>query len=202
MGAQQKIIEELLALTDIEINGSRPWDIRVLNDNFYSRILKDPSMQMGETYMDGWWESDQLDETINKLLRAKLGYKLRKNKRLAWRIMMAKLFNFQAKDKAFIVGEKHYDIGNDLYRAMLDPRMIYTCAYFRDTDDLDLAQEAKLDMVCKKLNLQKGQKILDIGCGWGGFLKMPLKSTVLKGSGYQSPKSRLPTARTCAVIYQ
>jgi len=73
--------------------------------------------------------------------------------------MMAKLFNFQAKDKAFIVGEKHYDIGNDLYRAMLDPRMIYTCVYFWDTDDLDLAQEAKLDMVCKKLNLQKGQKI-------------------------------------------
>jgi len=130
VSSQQKIIEELLALTDIEVNGSRPWDIRVLNDNFYSRVLKDPSMQMGETYVDGWWESAQLDETINKLLRAKLGYKLRKNKRLAWRIMMAKLFNFQAKDKAFIVGEKHYDIGNDLYRAMLDPRMIlYLCLF-------------------------------------------------------------------------
>ena len=55
MNSQKKIVEELLALTDIEVNGSRPWDIRVLNNNFYSRILKDPSMQMGETYMDGWW---------------------------------------------------------------------------------------------------------------------------------------------------
>ncbi len=191
MSSQQKIIEELLALTDIEVNGSRPWDIRVLNDNFYSRVLKDPSMQMGETYMDGWWESDQLDETINKLLRAKLGYKLRKNKRLAWRIMMAKLFNFQAKDKAFIVGEKHYDIGNDLYSAMLDPRMIYTCAYFRDTDDLDLAQEAKLDMVCKKLNLQKGQKILDIGCGWGGFLKYAAEKYGIEGVGISVSKEQI-----------
>ena len=191
MTSQQKIIEELLALTDIEINGSRPWDIRVLNDNFYSRVLKDPSMQMGETYMDGWWESDQLDETINKLLRARLGYKLRKNKRLAWRILMAKLFNFQAKDKAFIVGEKHYDIGNDLYRAMLDPRMIYTCAYFRDTDDLDLAQEAKLDLVCKKLNLQKGQKILDIGCGWGGFLKYAAEKYGVEGVGISVSKEQI-----------
>ena len=191
MTSQQKLIEELLALTDIEINGSRPWDIRVLNDNFYSRVLKDPSMQMGETYMDGWWESDQLDETINKLLRARLGYKLRKNKRLAWRILMAKLFNFQAKDKAFIVGEKHYDIGNDLYRAMLDPRMIYTCAYFRDTDDLDLAQEAKLDLVCKKLNLQKGQKILDIGCGWGGFLKYAAEKYGVEGVGISVSKEQI-----------
>ncbi len=191
MNSQQKIIEELLALTDIEINGSRPWDIRVLNDNFYSKVLKDPSMQMGETYMDGWWESDQLDETINKLLRAKLGYKLRKNKRLAWRILMAKLFNFQAKDKAFIVGEKHYDIGNDLYRAMLDPRMIYTCAYFRDTDDLDMAQEAKLDMVCKKLNLQKGQKVLDIGCGWGGFLKYAAEKYGVEGVGISVSKEQI-----------
>ena len=191
MSSQQKIIEELLALTDIEINGSRPWDIRVLNDNFYSRVLKDPSMLMGETYMDGWWESDQLDETINKLLRAKLGYKLRKNKKLAWRIMMAKLFNFQAKDKAFIVGEKHYDIGNDLYSAMLDPRMIYTCAYFRDTDDLDLAQEAKLDMVCKKLNLQKGQRILDIGCGWGGFLKYAAEKYGIEGVGISVSKEQI-----------
>lgn len=191
MNSQQKIIEELLALTDIEINGSRPWDIRVLNDSFYSRVLKDPSMQMGETYMDGWWESDQLDETINKLLRARLGYKLRKNKRLAWRILMAKLLNFQAKDKAFIVGEKHYDIGNDLYRAMLDPRMIYTCAYFRDTDDLDLAQEAKLDLVCKKLNLQKGQKILDIGCGWGGFLKYAAEKYGVEGVGISVSKEQI-----------
>jgi cyclopropane-fatty-acyl-phospholipid synthase len=183
MNSQQKVVEELLALTDIEVNGARPWDIRVLNSSFYSRILRDPSMQMGETYMDGWWESDQLDETINKLLRAGLGYKLRKNRRLAWRIMMAKLFNFQARDKAFIVGEKHYDIGNDLYRAMLDPRMIYTCAYFRDTDDLAQAQEAKLDMVCKKLNLQKGQKILDIGCGWGGFLKYAAEKYGVEGVG-------------------
>jgi len=148
-------------------------------------------MQMGETYMDGWWESDQLDESINKLLRARLGYKLRKNKRLAWRIMMAKLFNFQAKDKAFIVGEKHYDIGNDLYRAMLDPRMIYTCAYFRDTDNLDLAQEAKLDLVCKKLNLQKGQKILDIGCGWGGFLKYAAEKYGIEGVGISVSKEQI-----------
>lgn len=171
MNKNKQTIIDLLKLAEITIDGPNDYDIQVKDDSFYQRILKDPSMQMGETYMDGLWDVKRLDLMIDRLLRARLGWKIRKNNRLAFRILMAKLFNFQSPSRAFIVGEKHYDIGNDLYEAMLDKRMVYTCAYFKDTNDLDTAQEAKLDMVCRKLDLQPGQKILDIGCGWGSFMK-------------------------------
>jgi cyclopropane-fatty-acyl-phospholipid synthase len=171
LNKKKQTIIDLLQLADITINGPKNYDIQVSDDAFYQRILKDPSMQMGETYMDGLWNVERLDLMIDKLLRARLGWKIRKNKRLAFRILMAKVFNLQSSSRAFDVGEKHYDIGNDLYKAMLDKRMVYTCAYFKGTEDLEAAQEAKLDMVCRKLDLKPGQKILDIGCGWGSFMK-------------------------------
>jgi cyclopropane-fatty-acyl-phospholipid synthase len=77
----------------------------------------------------------------------------------------------QSVRKAFEVGEKHYDIGNDLYSRMLDKRMVYTCGYWKEAQNLDQAQEAKLDLVCRKIGLKPGQKVLDIGCGWGSFAK-------------------------------
>jgi cyclopropane-fatty-acyl-phospholipid synthase len=65
----------------------------------------------------------------------------------------------------------HYDLSNDFYRLWLDSRMIYSCAYFQSPDDpLDVAQERKLDLICRKLRLRPGEKLLDIGCGWGGLI--------------------------------
>lgn len=65
----------------------------------------------------------------------------------------------------------HYDVGNDFYALWLDRRMVYSCAYFRHDDDtLDVAQEAKLDLVCRKLRLQPGERFLDVGCGWGALV--------------------------------
>jgi cyclopropane-fatty-acyl-phospholipid synthase len=64
----------------------------------------------------------------------------------------------------------HYDVSNDFYRSWLDRRMVYSCAYFQSADnDLETAQTAKLDYICRKLRLKDGQKVLDVGCGWGGF---------------------------------
>ena len=65
----------------------------------------------------------------------------------------------------------HYDVGNDFYKLWLDGRMVYSCAYFRSpTDSLDDAQRAKLDLICRKLRLKPGDRLLDIGCGWGGLI--------------------------------
>lgn len=162
---------QLLALADIRINGDRPWDIQLYNTEFYKRILRDGSIGLGESYMDGWWECEQLDEMFTRLLGARLNERvggLAKLK-LIFNAVAFQLLNFQSIKRAFHVGEAHYDIGNDLYRRMLDPRMIYSCGYWAQADNLADAQTQKLDLICRKLKLEPGMKLLDIGCGWGGL---------------------------------
>jgi cyclopropane-fatty-acyl-phospholipid synthase len=77
----------------------------------------------------------------------------------------------QSKSRAKQVAYKHYDLDNDLFRVMLDKRMIYSCGYWRNASTLEEAQVAKLDLICKKLQLKPGLRLLDIGCGWGGLAK-------------------------------
>lgn len=163
--------EQLLALADIRINGDRPWDIQLYNSGLYKRILRDGSVGLGEAYMDGWWDCEQLDEMFSRLLSARLNERVRGLARLKliFSAVAFQLLNFQSIKRAFHVGEAHYDIGNDLYRRMLDPRMIYSCGYWAEADNLADAQTQKLDLICRKLKLEAGMKLLDIGCGWGGM---------------------------------
>ena len=154
MGNAKKLGEEILALADVKINGKKPGDIQIHNENFYSRVLAGGSLALGEAYMDGWWDCDKLDVFFTKVLTADLERKL-SIKRLVWNMIKAKLFNHQSKKRAKEVGEKHYDAGNDIYKIMLDKRMVYTCAYWKNAKNLDEAQEAKLDLVCKKIGLKK-----------------------------------------------
>ena len=163
-------VEELLSLADVKIDGDRPWDIRVHDDRLYSRLLAHGQLGFGESYMDGWWECDQLDELCRHLLDADLDKQV-KPWRDVPRAIRAKLVNLQRPALAFHIGRHHYDIGNDLYRRMLDERMIYSCGYWREASTLDEAQEAKLDLVCRKLGLRPGMRVLDIGCGWGGMAR-------------------------------
>jgi len=165
----KQFTQKLLAKADIQINGSRPWDIHVHNDKLYERVVQEGSLGLGESYMDGWWDCDALDEFFFRLLRAELDTHIQKNWSDLLNILLIKLINYQSKSKAFEVGEKHYDLGNDLFKAMLDKNMIYSCAYWKRADTLDQAQEDKLDLICKKIHLKPGMKVLDIGCGWGGF---------------------------------
>lgn len=164
---ERVIVEKLLALADVKVDGEQPWDIRVENDDFFRRVLAGGSLALGESFMDGWWHCKQLDEFIHKVLRADLDNKITSwSDRLA--ILQAKLMNKQSLNRAFQVGKHHYDKGNDLFTAMLDERMIYSCGYWKDADTLEEAQAAKLDLVCKKLDIRPGMRVLDIGCGWGG----------------------------------
>lgn len=159
--------DELLALADVRINGSRPWDIQVRNDDFYPEVLCRASLGLGESYMDGWWDCPELDQFFFRVLRAGLESHVKKGAEY-FCILRSVLFNLQKPSRAFQIGRHHYDIGNGPYRAMLDRRMIYSCGYWENATTLDEAQEAKLDMIFSKLDLSPGMKILDIGCGWGG----------------------------------
>ncbi len=171
MKKEKKIVESLLDEAGISINGSAPADIKIQNPKFYKRVLNQGSLGLGESYMDGWWNAEPLDEFFDRLLAAKIDEKAGKNLSMILYGLSSVVFNLQSKSRAFIIGKRHYDIGNDLYEAMLDRRMTYTCGYWKNADNLDDAQEAKLDLVCRKIGLKKGQKILDIGCGWGSFAK-------------------------------
>jgi cyclopropane-fatty-acyl-phospholipid synthase len=168
-------IENLLTLAGVELNGNRPWDIHVHNDKFYFTVVRSGSLGLGESYMNGWWDASQVDELICRLLKAELDTKVNSPQDIMLYIG-ALLFNLQSPERSYEVGRKHYDIGNDLYEHMLDRRMIYSCAFWKNVSTLDEAQEAKLDLVCRKLELKPGMRVLDIGCGWGGMAQFAAKN--------------------------
>lgn len=165
----QHAIAELLAGADVEINGDRPWDMRVHDDRLFRRLLRGGSLALGESYMDGWWDCDALDTFSFRVHRAGVREKATHSWRFYWNVAKAYLLNPQGPSRAYSIGEQHYDIGNDLYRAMLDDRMVYSCAYWDDAQTLDDAQAAKLDLIGQKIGLAPGDRVLDIGCGWGSF---------------------------------
>ena len=133
-GGARKLLTELAQLADVKINGDRPCDIKVHDDRLFERVLAQGSLGLGEAYMDGWWDCEALDELFTKILRAKLDRKLKKNIGLILRLLTAKYFNLQSQRRAFIVGEQHYDLDNFLYEKMLDPLMVYSCAYWKEAD--------------------------------------------------------------------
>jgi len=171
MANAETMIRELLEQAEVEVNGSNPWDIQVNDKRLYDRILQDGSLGLGEAYMDGWWDAHSVDEFIARVLKARLDEKVVNETRYLFQVLRAKLFNRQSSARAFKIAEAHYDLGNDLYRAMLDKRLNYTCAYWKKAKNLDDAQEAKLDLVCRKIGIHKGMRILELGCGWGSFAK-------------------------------
>ncbi len=157
----------ILALAGIEENGSQPWDMQVRNPRLYWRIFSRGSLGLGEAYMDGWWDCAALDEFFARVLRVGLDHRVIGLNQ--FKIMgLSRMLNMQSRRRSKRVARKHYDVGNDLYRAMLDQRMIYSCGYWRNAETLDEAQEAKLELIACKLDLQPHAKVLDIGCGWGG----------------------------------
>jgi len=167
----ENLTREILNLAGININGANPWDIRVHNSGFYKRAITEAELGIGESYMDGWWDAEQVDEMIFRIVRMNWENKVRPRLSVALKILAIRYFDLQSKKSAFLLGEKHYDLGNDLFQYMLDKRMNYSCAFWKDSVTLDDAQENKLELICRKLNLKPDMRVLDIGCGWGAFGK-------------------------------
>jgi len=192
-------VTNILASADITINGSRPWDIQIHNDKLYRRVLLKGSLGVGEAYMDGWWDAEKLDDFYFHILNSRLDEKFDGYFTRVWSLISNRLINRQSRRRSYAVGEKHYDLGNDLFAAMLDKRLTYTCGYWPDARNLDEAQEAKMDLACRKLNLQPGQRILDIGCGWGSFMKYAAEKYGVEAVGLTISKEQIALGQTlCA----
>ncbi|WP_462329640.1 cyclopropane fatty acyl phospholipid synthase [Thiohalocapsa halophila] len=195
------VLRDLAAQAGVRFNGERPWDIQVHDAGFYDRVLRAGSLGLGESYMDGLWDTQQLDETLTRLLRSRGDEGLAGvaawplQLRLLAATLRTRLVNRQAGRHAFEVGEQHYDAGNELYRRMLDPTMSYSCGYWADAADLDSAQRAKLDLICDKLGLAPGQRVLDVGCGWGGFAEHAARHRGVEVLGITVSREQAEAAR-------
>lgn len=171
MSSAQRSIESMLEQANIAVNGSRPWDIQVFDQRFFSKVIAQGTLGLGEAYMDAWWDCSRVDEFIYRSVINRLKEKIRVGHQELLIFLRGQLTNLQSKARAFMVGEQHYDINNALYECMLDSRMTYTCGYWRNATTLEQAQQQKLDLVCRKIDLQPGDRVLDIGCGWGSFAR-------------------------------
>ncbi|MDD3530057.1 MAG: cyclopropane fatty acyl phospholipid synthase [Gallionellaceae bacterium] len=195
------VLRELAAAAGVRFNGDAPWDIRVHDQRVYRRILGQGSLGFGEAYMDGMWDCDRLDELFHRLLSIDVDERLAgwARLRLFGEVVRHCLFNLQTSQRAFQVGERHYDIGNDVFQAMLDPTMSYSCAYWHNAADLEQAQRDKLDLICRKLELRPGERLLEIGCGWGSLARFAVEFYGVEVVGLTVSKEQQQLARArCA----
>lgn len=191
------VLRDLLARADVLFDGCRPWDLRVHHPRLYRRMLTQWSLGAGEAYVDGDWDCERLDLLFERLLRADLDRTAPGPARLLLLLegLRHRLFNLQSVARAHQVGERHYDAGNDVFEAMLDSRMIYSCAYWQHAQDLEQAQQHKLDMICRKLELRAGETLLDIGCGWGGLARYAAEHFGAHVTGITVSKEQLAFAQ-------
>ncbi|MCI0513546.1 cyclopropane fatty acyl phospholipid synthase [candidate division KSB1 bacterium] len=191
----QTILSTLFSEAGITINGKMPWDLQVHDARFYQRVLSTSALGLGESYVDGWWDCEALDELITRILKAQLDKKITGNWKTAWYVLQSKLLNRQKQSRATQVSEQHYDLGNSFYQAMLDTRLNYTCAYWKNASNLEQAQVAKLDLVCKKIDLKPGMTVLELGCGWGSFAKYAAEKYGAQVVGYNVSKEQVQLGR-------
>jgi cyclopropane-fatty-acyl-phospholipid synthase len=168
--AFERAVSDILAAADIRVNGERPWDIQVHDRRFFQRVITDGTLGLAESYMDGWWNAEALDAFFTRAHGAEL-YRQTPSFAAVWLTLKGRLLNLQSMGKARAVAQRHYDLGNDLYEAMLDKHMQYTCAYWNRASTLDEAQENKLDLIARKLCLRRGMRVLELGGGFGGLAR-------------------------------
>jgi len=171
MAEAKSLFTGILAHAGVAVNGPHPWDIHVHDERLYPSVLARKNLGLGEAYTAGWWDCERIDEFFHRILSSGAGQRVKGGLRLVCALFPALVLNLQSPARAETVARRHYDLGNDLFAAFLDPYLQYSCAYFKDTTDLAEAQKRKLRLICDKLGLREGERLLDIGCGWGGLAR-------------------------------
>jgi len=191
----KQLSQQILEAAGIKINGKNPWDIQVHDQRLWNRVISQHELGLGEAYMDGWWDVKSIDQFLTKLLEINVLDKVPFSFSLVGHAIKSTVFNRQTKIKAEANAKYHYNIGNDLHTRMLDKEMAYSCGYWKDAKTLDQAQIAKFDLICRKLELKPGMRILDIGCGWGGLLRYAAKNYGAIGTGISPADNQIELAR-------
>ena len=168
--AEHRHAQTLLDRAGVRLNGHRPWDLQIHHRDTVARILAQGSLGLGDSYVEGWWDCERLDEFFHRILRAGLDTEVGWRAR-SWPWLKARWLNRQSISRAGEVARVHYDLNPELFERMLGRTMAYSCGYWVQARTLDEAQRDKLDLVCRKLGLAHGMSLLDIGCGWGSLMR-------------------------------
>lgn len=191
----EKYLHDLLQRADVRLNGDRPWDLQIHHPNTLNRIAHERSLGLGESYMDGWWDSEALDKFCYRVIKAGADQLAKNRLTQALQHSAAWLLNRQNLRRASRVAEQHYDLDNRLFELMLGRSMTYSCGYWKEADNLDEAQDAKLDLICRKLGLKPGMTLLDIGCGWGSLLEHAARHYGVNGTGVTLSEEQVALGR-------
>jgi cyclopropane-fatty-acyl-phospholipid synthase len=170
--------------------------LRVHRRRLFARVLALGSLGLGEAYMDGDFtvEAGELHQLIEILLRARVAERLRQDPRLYVEVGLMRA-------AALVRGawgnvQHHYDAGDELFEAFLDPTLTYSCGYARaPDDDLTALQQQKLARICQKLRLDQGERLLDIGCGFGGLIIYAAQNFGIVGTGITVSRRHCERAR-------
>lgn len=189
-------LRDLLARADVRIDGDRPWDLRIHDARVYARVLTQWSLGAGEAYVDGDWDCDRLDLLFERLTRAELDRTAPPPAKVKLMVesLRQRVFSLQPAERTQAAGRPCLSVGDDVYEAMLDSRMVYSCAFWEHAKDLEQAQIDKLEMICRKLELRPGQTLLDLDCGWGGLARFAAEYFGVRVTGVANSQAQLAAA--------
>jgi cyclopropane-fatty-acyl-phospholipid synthase len=171
------------------------------NPQTYLRLLAFGTLGFGEAYMEGWWDeaNDNLVELLELFHRSNVYDQVRDHvtPRLVLAVLKQKLQTVPVRlQNSRKNVQHHYDLGNDFYQLFLDPTLTYSCGYQRqDADTLEQMQLQKYELICRKLALQPGESLVDIGCGWGGMLIYAAEHYGIHGTGITLSEEQAALAR-------
>lgn len=185
--SSEGLVRSILESAGIQANGTETWDPRINDQRFWNRVAMDGMLGLGDSYVDRWWDSDDIPEFFNRAIRGRLLVWTSRSHHAILKRIRDWAFNPQNPRRAVANVKAHYTERDELVLGMLGPWNAYSCAFFEDpehpAEGLAVAEARKLELICRKLSLNSSDRFLDIGCGWGSLLGYAQKHYGVKGDG-------------------